>query len=574
MTEQAGLAAVLKHGKATFAALPDDMPQLPLLEDLYFDPEEIWYELSHLKPRKAVPIRCAPNIVWKYCAEAVCQPLGDAINRHFQAGSDAILQEDMKDTHVKWLPRPNKPPTSVDSLRPIGLMPPFPKLVAGILATRIQCHIAPIMEHLPQYAYSPGLSCADAIHRVHQHFEAVEQLIQNNASNRFAMCQGHTPSRCVGGACLSLDLSKACDFVDRPHLTTTLLEQGIPPNIVTAVQQLHKNARYHYEIRSLSGATTTTNGIKQGCRVAPVLWLCYSISVLQGLARHRDMGWLHRVITLFADDWCGTWIIKSRTDFRQALGDLELLLEILTIFKLKVNYQKTALLLSLHGKDAARLLQEHTFNKEGKTFLRLQVLGQEQHLCICPSHVYLGTVIAYKNRLDLNVSHRIEAAQAKYQLIRRILNGRGPLTSRHKLRLWNACISPSLCYAIEAIGCTQQGGKRLYVIATRHVRAILKQPAHLTHISNTEIWSTAQLKPPSQVILERLENFIQSRDPNSREAGANIVANDGVLCSLRCLQENLRTILAQAASQAAAAKSTPSTLSGTQSLACRLVVYA
>ena len=155
--------------------------------------------------------------------------------------------------------------------------------------------------HLPQYAYSPGRSCADAIHRVHQHFEAVEQLIQNNASNRFAMCQGHTPSRCVGGACLSLDLSKAFDFVDRPHLTTTLLEQGIPPNIVAAVQQLHKNARYHYEIRSLSGATTTTNGIKQGCRVAPVLWLCYSISVLQGLARHRDMGWLHRVITLFAD---------------------------------------------------------------------------------------------------------------------------------------------------------------------------------------------------------------------------------------------------------------------------------
>ena len=144
MTEQAELAAVLKHGKV--AALPDDMPQLPLLEDLYFDPEEIWYELSHLKPRKAVPSHCAPNIVWKYCAEAVCQPLGDAINRHFQAGSDAILQEDMKDTHVKWLPRPNKPPTSVDSLRPIGLMPPFPKLVAGILATRIQCHIAPLMD--------------------------------------------------------------------------------------------------------------------------------------------------------------------------------------------------------------------------------------------------------------------------------------------------------------------------------------------------------------------------------------------------------------------------------------------
>ncbi|CAE7817602.1 unnamed protein product [Symbiodinium sp. CCMP2592] len=152
--------------------------------------------------------------------------------------------------------------------------------------------------------------CADAIHRVHRHFDEVEQIIQKNQSNRFTMRQGHVPSRCAGGACLSLDLSKAFDFVDRNHLTDTLLEQGIPPNVVAAIQQLHKQARYHYDIRSRQGCTITTNGIKQGCRVAPALWLCYSISVLQALARQRDLGWLHRIITLFADDWCGVILDK------------------------------------------------------------------------------------------------------------------------------------------------------------------------------------------------------------------------------------------------------------------------
>ncbi|CAE7242148.1 Pol [Symbiodinium sp. CCMP2592] len=428
MTEQAELAAVLKYGQETFAALPDSRHQLPLLEDLTFDPEEIWHELTRLKHRTAVPSHCAPSAVWKLCAQALHQPLSTALNIHFKAGR----------------------------------------------------------------------GCADAIHRVHRHFEEVEQIIQKNQSNRFTMRQGHVPSRCAGGACLSLDLSKAFDFVDRNHLTDALLEQGIPPNVVAAIQQLHKQARYHYDVRSRQGSTLTTNGIKQGCRVAPALWLCYSISVLQ------------------------------------------------------VNYQKTALLLTLHGKDAEEILAQHTVTKEGQTFLKLRVLGVEQHLCIRDSHIYLGTVIAYRHRLDLNITHRIESAQARYQLIRRILNGKGPLSAKHKLRLWNACISPCLCYGIEAVGWTQSGVKRLNVLATRHIRAILKQPAHLTHISNADIWITAQLKQPSQAILDKLANFILSRDPTHSTTGANIVVNADVHTSLRDLQESMKSISDGATSQAVA----------------------
>ncbi|CAE7507209.1 unnamed protein product [Symbiodinium sp. CCMP2592] len=555
MTEKAELAAVLKYGQATFAQLPDSRPQLPLLEDLTFTLDEVWYELFHLHPRKAVPSHCAPSIVWKYCAQALHQPLTKALNQHFQAGSTARLEGDMKDTHVVWLPKPSKPPTSVDALRPIGLMPPFPKLVAGLLAARIQYHIAPLLDHLPQFAYSPGRSCVDAIRRVHQHFEEVEQIIQQNQSNRFTMRQGFTPSRCAGGACLSLDLSKAFDFVDRDCLTDSLLAQGIPPNIVAAIQQLHKQARYHYNIRSQTGSTVTTNGIKQGCRVAPVLWLCYSITVLQALARQKGLQWLHRVITLFADDWCGTWTIRNRHDFTSTLSDLELLLEVLTIFKLKVNYQKTALLLTLQGKDAEDILARHTITKEGKTYLKLTVLGAEQHLHIRDSHVYLGTIITYNHRLDLNISHRIESAQTKYQLIRRILNGKGPLSTRHKLRLWNACISPSLSYAIEAVGWTPSGVKRLLVLATRHIRAILKQPAHITHISNADIWSTAQLKQPTQVILEKLTNLINLRNPAHRATGADIVTNEAAHASLTALQAAMQSANDSATSQAAADES-------------------
>ena len=123
----------------------------------------------------------------------------------------------------------------------------------------------------------------------------------------------------------------------------------------------------------------------------------------------------------------------------------------------------------------------------------MSVLGQQQSLQIKDSHDYLGTKIAYKNRQDLNATHRIEAAQNKYQMIRKVLNGRGPLSAGHKLRLWQACICTSLIYSLDVVGLTPAGARRVLALATKHVRAILRQPAHITHMTNTEVWQAAAL---------------------------------------------------------------------------------
>ena len=543
MTAQAELESFMEYGQATFAQFPDTIPLIQSTEDLTFREADVQMELQHLKPRKAVPKHIAPNAVWRLCAGNLSRPLCEALNRHFQAGSQDSLEHDMIDTYVIWLPKPSKPPAAVASLRPIGLMPPYPKLVAGLLAKQIQHHIRPQMAQLPQFAYYPDRGCADALLRVHNHFEAVEAMLSRDTENRFSRRQGHRSKLCAGGLCLSLDLSKAFDCVCRDQLTNSLLSLGVPPNIVAAVQQLHKQAKYHYDIRSQQGHTTTTNGIKQGCRVAPGLWLCYSITVMQGLVGQRCLDWLQRVVTLFADDWCGCWQIESRADFLQALRDLELILETLTIFKLTINYQKTALLLKLKGKEAAKLLKQHTYDKEGQTYLRLCVLGQERSLCIRTSHVYLGTVVSYESRLDLNVAHRIASAQHKYQHIRKVLNGRSPLSTRHKLRLWSACIIPSLLYSLEVVSCTPQGAAKLLVLCTRHLRAILKQPAHLTHTSNEAIWAASQLSQPLQLVDARLGTLIKRRQSTLHAAGADIATNEEVLATLKTLQDRLQQIL-------------------------------
>ena len=183
LSAQAELQAVLTYSKETFARLQDEAPQLPIADGLVFHEEDLSSELAALNPYRAVPQHIAPNAAWHLCAGTLCSKLPVALNRHFRAGSPDTLQGDMKDAYVTWLPKPSKPPTEVGSLRPIGLMPPYPKIVAGMLAQQIQWHIRPTLDHLPQYAYCAGRGCADPIFRVHQHFESVEHLLKQNHEN-------------------------------------------------------------------------------------------------------------------------------------------------------------------------------------------------------------------------------------------------------------------------------------------------------------------------------------------------------------------------------------------------------
>ena len=209
LTPQAELQAVLDFGDSTFACHPDEVPQRDLKEGLIFAEQDIHHELALLNPSKAVPKHTAPNAPWVICSGSISGPLSHVLNRHFQAGSREVLQGDMRDTHVAWLPKPSKPPTEIGALRPVGLMPPYPKIIAGLLARQIQAHIQPYLAHLPQYAYSAGRGCADAIHKVHAHFDEVAQLLKDNLDNRFKKRPGAKILRCAGGACLSLDLSRA-----------------------------------------------------------------------------------------------------------------------------------------------------------------------------------------------------------------------------------------------------------------------------------------------------------------------------------------------------------------------------
>ncbi|CAE7856746.1 Pol, partial [Symbiodinium microadriaticum] len=452
--------------------------------------------------------------MWHLCSETVGALLGPALCRHYSAGQVAAVEGDWKDTSVIWLPKPSKKPTTVASMRPIGLQSPATKSFASALKVAVMEHLTPVVTNLPQYAYLPSRGTTDALLKVHQHFEDTAALIASNRVDRFQQKAGKHRLSCVGGISLSLDLSSAFDGVHRPTAYQTMLQHGVDRTTVDIIQSLHQQARYHFTVGSHTSFVCTTNGIKQGCTIAPSIWAFFTVAVMLKMTEARSMHWLQQVCTLFADDCWGSWLISSERDVTRAIEDIIHIITVLEDFHLRVNYQKTAVLLRLEGKSAERALNACTVEKDGTSHLEVLIRGESRLIPIKTQHEYLGTAVTYHHRQDANTQKRMQAGQLRYQDIRRVLNGRHVLTVRQRTSLWRSCIYSSLVYSIPVVGLTPKSNQKLYVQTTRHLRAIARQPAHLHHTPKRTIWEDRGLRPPAaqaQQLLQQHRDKIAAR---------------------------------------------------------------
>ena len=510
LDKPASLQAMLQYARDTFSIYPDTPTGACIQQGVSISDQQVQATLQKLGAAKAVPYNTAPAAIWKLCAGSIASLLGRALRLHFQAGSTSKLRADLHDAYITLIPKPNKPGTEVANLRPIGLQCPSAKTIASLIRQNLLDVLLPLVRDLPQYAYAKSRGTFDAILRVHMHFEEVQQCLRENRTSRIQQHQGKKPLGCVGGLGLSLDLSKAYDFASRPIIYETLAKHGVSQDTIAVIQQLHTDAQYVFRAGANVGRHTTTNGLKQGCCIAPFLWSFFTVAVMHSLRDKLGQEWLHQALVLFADDhWC-QWVIKSKADFERSVQQLQVVLETLMDFRMSINFKKTAILCRLEGKQAKSVLRDHIKLRNGDKFFSVQVRGQEQLIPIRAVHEHLGTKVTYHHRLDANMEHRIHSGQAKYQALRKTLNGHHTLQVQHRLRLWAACVQTSMHYSLAAVGVTRAGLDKLTKLTTKHLRAIQRQPVHLTHTTNEQVLQSANLLPPGQVLLRSLQRFRES----------------------------------------------------------------
>ena len=146
-------------------------------------------------------------------------------------------------------------PQLIENYRPISLLGTDYKIIAKALSSRLSLALAPIINK-----DQTGFVRNRCIH------DTITEILDTADHCRYAHQSGYL---------FLLDLRKAYDTLDRAFLFRSLLHLGLPTPFIEMIQNLHTNSAMHLYINgSLGSSIPLASGVRQGCPIAPQLFIC------------------------------------------------------------------------------------------------------------------------------------------------------------------------------------------------------------------------------------------------------------------------------------------------------------
>ncbi|CAI5994610.1 unnamed protein product [Closterium sp. NIES-65] len=152
--------------------------------------------------------------------------------------------------------------------RPITLLSTVYKVLAKVLASRLKKVLHEVISE-DQAGFLPGRRLADAV-------AVVADAIEAGASDE------------KDWYLLMVDFQNAFDSISRAFLFRTLRGMGVPERFVSWAEGLHTGAGTRLHINGWTGERVAVEkGVRQGCPLAPYLFLCAVEPLCQDIARRR-----------------------------------------------------------------------------------------------------------------------------------------------------------------------------------------------------------------------------------------------------------------------------------------------
>ncbi|KAF1314877.1 reverse transcriptase, partial [Globisporangium splendens] len=168
---------------------------------------------------------------------------------------ECVLPSSLSEAHIHCIKKSVSAASPLD-YRPIALLNSDYKIFTRIFATRLRT-VLPWLVHHMQAGFVPGRAIPTTID--------VLLAAQQRATSDPAM------SRAIA---LLLDFAKAYDSLDRSFLAQALQHLGFPLKFVHLVKVLHSQTTYKFIVNGfLSRKYNVTSGIRQGCPLAPLLFI-------------------------------------------------------------------------------------------------------------------------------------------------------------------------------------------------------------------------------------------------------------------------------------------------------------
>ena len=450
-------STLLNRPSTVSASALDELPQQPILEELDQPPSlaEIEKAIKQMNSDRASGKDGIPAEIYKAAGPEAINAFHDVL---FRIWEQEKMPDDFRDALIVSLYKNKGSKADCGNYRGISLLSIAGKIFARIILNRL---VTVSEANLPetQCGFRPGRSTVDMIFTVRQ---VQEKCLEQNLDLYSVF----------------IDLTKAFDTVSREALWPILAKYGCPPKFVGMIRLFHDGMKGQVLSNGdQSDSFEITNGVKQGCVLAPVLFNLFFTCVLRQAAQNLEEGVyiryrldgsifdLRRLTAktktltgllreaLFADD-CA--LMAHKPSALQIMVDK--FSEASKQFGLTISLGKTEV---LHQPAPNSTAPQPSITIDGT------------ELKIVDSFKYLGSVISNDGSLDQEISARIsKASQALGRLRNRVLNHHN-ITLTTKLKVYNAVVISSLLYGCETWTLYRRHLKQLEKFHMRALRSIL-----------------------------------------------------------------------------------------------------
>ena len=275
-----------------------------------------------------------------------------------------------------------------------------------------------------------------------------------------------------------VDFTKAFDTVGRTGLWKLLRKYGCPEKFTSIIESLHTEMMAKVSAGGETSETFgVTNGVKQGCVLAPTLFSIFLSAMLEEAFRDTEEGvyiqsrqgadlfnvahfraktkstLIRTRELLYADD--SAIIAHSAEEIQRLINAFS---DASRKFGLKINIKKTEVLYQPNAMktDEAEIMVDGT------------------RLNSVPEFTYLGSTISKDVRIDAEIQKRMAKASASFGRLRQRLWNNHHVSLRVKGKIYRAVVISTLLYGAESWTVYRRHMKKLHAFMMRHLRSVMK----------------------------------------------------------------------------------------------------
>jgi len=410
------------------------LPQVEINKGLDDPPSatEVEKAIKQLSCGKAPGSDGIPAEIYKAGGPTITEKLLELFTSCWEEGR---LPQEFKDASIVHLYKRKGNRQCCDNHRGISLLCIAGKILARLLLNRLITHLE--RGHLPesQCGFRAGRGTVDMIFAARQLQEKCQEQYQDLITT-------------------FVDLTKAFDTVSRNGLWKIMAKFGCPDHFIQIVRQFHDGMMARvFDNGEVSSDFPVTNGVKQGCVLAPTLFSIMFSAMLTDafsdsdpgvsvkyrtdgkLFNQRRLAAVTKVKTtiirdlLFADD-CALNACNA-ADMQHSMDNFS---ESCDNFGLTISIKKTEVMFqSSSGEDQPPP--------------KIQVHGND--LNTVDKFTYLGSTLSNVVHIDDEINNRLAKASSAFGRLRSNVWDRRGIRLETKLQVYRAVVITTLLYACE-----------------------------------------------------------------------------------------------------------------------------